>query len=368
MIVTSRFANAATRTPPAASFRGQATALGVGGDPRALLIAAVAAEDLGSQLTSCAEAIDTVRRGLASSWEGAAATAFSERYAIPTAADLRTAATAANEIGYHLRTAAATITQAQERIAELTGVAIATVALGAVFAIVTFGTSEVAAAATAAGAAVEVGAIATEAASALETLAVLIEEAASQFVLHATVNVAANSGLALPSNWIASGNPLHGFADQYPGIVESSLLAAALQTASDVVPLPGLGATEPQWITQPDGAPLPPEAGGAVVGPLVAGAEAEAAASPVSPGDLSAAGQSNYGRFLKSLPAGANESTITQLPDGSFQFDANVPASNIPGSYVTYTKVVSPEGNTVTFYKTTYAQDGSVVHVKVKYP
>jgi gamma-glutamyltranspeptidase len=50
------------------------------------------------------------------------------------------------------------------------------------------------------------------------------------------------------------------------------------------------------------------------------------------------------------------------------QFDANVPATNIPGSYATYTKVVDSAGNTVTFYKTTYAPDGSMVHVKVKYP
>jgi hypothetical protein len=84
--------------------------------------------------------------------------------------------------------------------------------------------------------------------------------------------------------------------------------------------------------------------------------------------DLSGAVQSNYGRFLKSIPSGAEEPTITQLPDGSVQFDANVPAANIPGSYATYTKVVDSEGNTVTFYKTTYAPDGSVVHVKVKFP
>jgi hypothetical protein len=32
---------------------------------------------------------------------------------------------------------------------------------------------------------------------------------------------------------------------------------------------------------------------------------------------LSGAVQSNYGRFLKSIPSGAEEPTITQLPDGS---------------------------------------------------
>ncbi|HWG73118.1 MAG TPA: hypothetical protein VG184_03575 [Acidimicrobiales bacterium] len=87
-----------------------------------------------------------------------------------------------------------------------------------------------------------------------------------------------------------------------------------------------------------------------------------------TPSDLPEPVQTNYGRFMKSLPTGAEEPTITQLPDGSVRFDANVPAANIPGSYATYTKVVDAEGNTVTFYKTTYAPDGSVVHVKVKYP
>lgn len=88
----------------------------------------------------------------------------------------------------------------------------------------------------------------------------------------------------------------------------------------------------------------------------------------ITPSDLSGSTASNYNRYLKSLPSGAEEPTITQLPDGNVQFDANVPARNIPGSYATYTKVVDPEGRTVTFYKTTYAPDGSVVHVKVKYP
>lgn len=87
--------------------------------------------------------------------------------------------------------------------------------------------------------------------------------------------------------------------------------------------------------------------------------------SSLTPGDLSGSTLSNYNRFLKSLPSGAEEPTITQLADGNIQFDANVPVSNIPGSYSTYTKVVD---RAVTFYKTTYAPDGSVVHVKVKYP
>ncbi|MGO9912917.1 MAG: hypothetical protein ACLPQS_17390, partial [Acidimicrobiales bacterium] len=85
-------------------------------------------------------------------------------------------------------------------------------------------------------------------------------------------------------------------------------------------------------------------------------------------GDLSGDVLSNYNRFLKSLPSGAGDVTITQLSDGSYQFSSDVPATNIPGSYATYTKVVGPDGVTSTFFKTTIAPDGSVVSVKVKYP
>jgi hypothetical protein len=85
-------------------------------------------------------------------------------------------------------------------------------------------------------------------------------------------------------------------------------------------------------------------------------------------GDLSGDVLSNYNRFLKSLPSGAGDVTITQLSDWSYQFSSDVPATNIPGSYATYTKVVGPDGVTSTFFKTTIAPDGSVVSVKVKYP
>jgi hypothetical protein len=98
------------------------------------------------------------------------------------------------------------------------------------------------------------------------------------------------------------------------------------------------------------------------------GDAAEEGSSLLTSADLSGEQLANYNRFLRSLPSGAEEPTITQLPNGDIQFDANVPAKNIPGSYATYTKVIDPEGNTVTFYKTTYAPDGSVVHIKVKYP
>ncbi len=84
--------------------------------------------------------------------------------------------------------------------------------------------------------------------------------------------------------------------------------------------------------------------------------------------DLSGGALSNYNRFVKNLPAAAETPTITKLADGALEFSAKVPAANIPGSYATYTKIVGPDGVTTSFIKTTIAPDGSIVHVKVKYP
>ncbi len=110
--------------------------------------------------------------------------------------------------------------------------------------------------------------------------------------------------------------------------------------------------------------------GGLLIGFGAAGGLATAAegGTSLTAGDLSGDVLSNYNRFLKSLPSGAGDVTITQLSDGSYQFSSDVPATNIPGSYATYTKVVGPDGVTSTFFKTTIAPDGSVVSVKVKYP
>ena len=84
--------------------------------------------------------------------------------------------------------------------------------------------------------------------------------------------------------------------------------------------------------------------------------------------DLTGSTLSNYNRFVKNLPAAAETPTIRNLADGSIEFSAKVPATNIPGSYATYTKIVGPDGVTTSFIKTTIAPDGSVVSVKVKFP
>ncbi len=84
--------------------------------------------------------------------------------------------------------------------------------------------------------------------------------------------------------------------------------------------------------------------------------------------ELSGSTLSNYNRFVKNLPAAAETPTITKLPGGAIEFSAKVPATNIPGSYATYTKVVGPDGVTTSFIKTTVAPNGSIVSVKQKFP
>jgi hypothetical protein len=69
----------------------------------------------------------------------------------------------------------------------------------------------------------------------------------------------------------------------------------------------------------------------------------------------------------KETPASAEETKITQLDDGSLQFEAKVPG-RVPGSSATYTKIVAEDGTTVGHTKTTTLPDGSIAHVKDKMP
>lgn len=83
--------------------------------------------------------------------------------------------------------------------------------------------------------------------------------------------------------------------------------------------------------------------------------------------DLAGGQASNFARYSKKLPSGAQEPVITRGANGSVQFSADVPG-RAPGSYATYTKVVDSAGTTTDYYKTTVAPDGSSVHVKIKFP
>jgi len=72
-------------------------------------------------------------------------------------------------------------------------------------------------------------------------------------------------------------------------------------------------------------------------------------------------------RFEKKLPRGAGPTTIRDLPLGGKAFQAEVPG-RIPGFKAIYEKQVDAAGNTILYTKTTVASDGSIVHVKQKFP
>jgi hypothetical protein len=76
----------------------------------------------------------------------------------------------------------------------------------------------------------------------------------------------------------------------------------------------------------------------------------------------------NLDRYLDKLPANAQDFRVGSLPNGGAVFQANSPAANSPGSFVTYEKQVDVLGNTVLYTKTTYAPEGRIVHIAPKYP
>ena len=88
----------------------------------------------------------------------------------------------------------------------------------------------------------------------------------------------------------------------------------------------------------------------------------------VTKGALTSAQAANFARFAKKLPKDAGPIRTVDLPGGGKAFQADVPAKDVPGSYATYEKQVDAKGNTILFTKTTYAPDGSIVHVKQKFP
>lgn len=81
--------------------------------------------------------------------------------------------------------------------------------------------------------------------------------------------------------------------------------------------------------------------------------------------DLNPAQLSNFTRYTKKLPAGAESTIITRGADGAVQLSTKVPG-RVPGSYATYDKVVDASGTTIGYTKTTVAPDGTIVHIKDK--
>ena len=82
---------------------------------------------------------------------------------------------------------------------------------------------------------------------------------------------------------------------------------------------------------------------------------------------LEGAVKSNYGRFVKNMPVNAKSSASFQrLNDGNYLFQATSPG-NVPGSSALYQKWVNPQGETFKMIKTTFAPDGSIIHIKPKF-
>lgn len=85
-------------------------------------------------------------------------------------------------------------------------------------------------------------------------------------------------------------------------------------------------------------------------------------------GELSEVQTQNLKRFLDKAPANSTNLRVRQFLDGSAVFQIDSPAANIPGSFATYEKQVDALSKTLQFTKTTYAPDGSIVHIAPKYP
>lgn len=82
---------------------------------------------------------------------------------------------------------------------------------------------------------------------------------------------------------------------------------------------------------------------------------------------LEGAVKSNYGRFVSKMPANAKSSASFQLlEDGNYLFQATSPGK-VPGSSALYQKWVNPQGETFNMIKTTFAPDGSIIHIKPKF-
>ncbi len=137
-------------------------------------------------------------------------------------------------------------------------------------------------------------------------------------------------------------------------------LAPTLEAAADQAPT--LEAVEAD--TTPVSQSLDPEP--SLPRPRADGQAVEATTTRAE--DLTGAQRANLRRFVSKLPSRAKSARIQRLPNGHVRLSANVPATNVPGSYATYVKVIDSEGRTVSYVKDTYAPDGSIVHSKVKYP
>lgn len=81
---------------------------------------------------------------------------------------------------------------------------------------------------------------------------------------------------------------------------------------------------------------------------------------------LEGAVESNFKRFLRKIPSNSKASaSYERLYDGSYLFQATSPGK-VPGSSAMYQKWIDQQGATINMLKTTYAPDGSIIHIKSK--
>jgi len=101
-------------------------------------------------------------------------------------------------------------------------------------------------------------------------------------------------------------------------------------------------------------------------------AAANGAMTPVSPqsavidAEVSLTGQqaANLARFESKLPSGNTGVYVDSLGKGVV-FTSSVPGK-VPGSYAVYQKMITAEGDTAGYLKTTFSPNGDVVHIKDK--
>ncbi|MFA5541084.1 MAG: hypothetical protein WC984_05380 [Bacteroidales bacterium] len=67
------------------------------------------------------------------------------------------------------------------------------------------------------------------------------------------------------------------------------------------------------------------------------------------------------------MPVNAkSNASFELLYNGNYLFQATSPGK-VPGSRALYQKWVNPNGETIKMIKTTFAPDGSIIHVKSKF-
>lgn len=162
----------------------------------------------------------------------------------------------------------------------------------------------------------------------------------------------AQARLVLGALATAAASPAGGFVAKTAIAVASDSLAAGSLTV-------GLMANGPAVVAS----------GSLLVEGVAAANGVNAPMSPLSTmmeGEFSlTAGQSsNLARFEKSLPSGSLGAKVDSLGSGVV-FSATVPG-RVPGSSAVYQKTVDSAGQTSSYLKTTFAPDGSVVHIKDK--